>query len=159
MSSGKAILTTKGSYDFLDTNNKKISSTISLDLGTLSLAGEIRMLDNTLYGMLTKVPTIAFFPTLSSVENKWFSTPYNFGDSQSISNPLASLTGTSSNILDKLTADQKEHIYKMFQDAHLIKTVQRLSPEMVGGELSYNFTFDLYRNGISAYLQTLKSEL
>jgi hypothetical protein len=62
-----------------------------------------------------------------------------------------------SNITDKLTADQKEHIYEMTRDAHFVKTVARFSPETVGGVLSYNFTFDLDRAGINTYLTALKN--
>jgi hypothetical protein len=157
LSSDKAIITTKGSYDFSDANNKKNSAVISLDLGALSIAGETRIINNTFYGILTKAPTIAFFPMMSSIENKWLSMPSPYGDNQSASAPFSSSPLLGSNISDKLTADQIQHIYDMTRSASFIKTVKRFSPETVGGELSYHFSFDLDRDGITAYLQSLKS--
>jgi hypothetical protein len=156
-SPGTASITAQGSYDSSNTNNKKASSVISINMGAFSLGAEIRILDNTFYGVLTKTPTIAFIPTLSSLQNKWFSIPYKSTDGTLANNPLSSISQMGSSITDKLTADQKEHIYEMTRSAHFVKTVARLSPETVGGVLSYNFTFNLDRDGINAYLIALKN--
>jgi hypothetical protein len=120
VSTSTATITAQGSYDSSNTNNKKASSVISINVGVFSLGAEIRVLNNTLYGVLTKTPTIAFIPTLSSLQNKWFSVPYTATDGTTVNNPLSSISMMNSSIIDKLTADQQEHIYEMTRDAHFL---------------------------------------
>jgi hypothetical protein len=67
-----------------------------------------------------------------------------------------SLSPVDPNLTSKLTPEQKDYIYKLSRSAHFIKTVKRLAPETVGGDLSYHFIFDFDRAGINAYLQSLK---
>ena len=129
--SSNLIITTKGSYDFSDPNSKKGSAIISADLGTISLGAEIRVINDTFYGVLTKAPTISFFPVLSSYVDKWVSIPYKSADGKPLNNPLTSVTATSTNITDKLTADQQEHIYQMTKDASFVKIIKRFSPETI----------------------------
>jgi hypothetical protein len=162
LSANKIIVTTKGSYDVSDKNNPKSSSVISVDLGALSLEAEIRALDKTLYAEITKVPDAfsvgisMFVPNFSSYVNKWFSFPLTSQSGQGMNNPLASLSPIDTSLTDKITGEQKDYLYKMFRDAHFIKAVKKLSPEIITGELSYHFTFDLDRAGISSYLQSLQ---
>ncbi|MFA5841185.1 MAG: hypothetical protein WC847_02860 [Candidatus Paceibacterota bacterium] len=158
VSDNKANFTTKGNYDNSDGKNIKSSTVVSFDLGKLSLAAEIRFVNDILYGTLTKVPVIPFMPIdLSKLENKWVSFPFKSEDGKDISNPISSLSPVDPTIVDELTPDQKENIYKMFRNAHFIKAIKKLPPETVGGELSYHFIFDFDREGITAYLETLKS--
>lgn len=159
--SSKFIITTKGSYDVSDKNNPKSLAVISADFGTLSLAAELRVLNSTLYGELTKAPTIGFFPMFSSYENKWFSIPLKSENNQVANNSVgllsvSSLSSVGTSILDKITPEQKDHLYQMFQNAHFVKTTQRFSPETINGVLSYHYGFDLDQAGISSYLQSLK---
>ncbi len=154
---GKLSLTTTGLYDVSDPENTKGSSFISINLGSLSLAAEIRVLNDTLYAELTNAPVIAFFPMLSSYQNKWISFPYKGQNGQVTGNPLSSSLGIDTGIMSKLSPDQKDHVYQMLRNASLLKTVKRFSPEEIGGALSYHFSFDLDQAGIAAYLQSLKS--
>lgn len=156
INSKKMSLTVKGSYDISDPKNTKSSTVVSASIGLFSLGAEFRVLNETLFGILTKAPTLDFLPMLSSYENKWVSFPLKSENGQDVSNPLASVTGIDPNITNKLTQEQKDHIYKISRDAHFVKMVKRFTPETVGGELSYHFLFDLDREGITAYLKTLK---
>ena len=150
-------LTSKGSYDSSDSENFKGSSTISFNAGSSSVEAEFRVLNKTLYAVLTKAPAIAFLPVLTPYENKWITFPLNESSSGSIaSNPIPMMSPINPDIFNKLTTEQKDHIYQMTRDAHFVKTVQRLSPETIGGESSYHFIFDLDREGIVAYAQALK---
>jgi hypothetical protein len=155
--SNKLSVTAKGSYDGSDPKNLKSDAVISFTMGSFSAGAEIRVLNDTLYGVLTKAPTIAFFPVLSAYENKWFSVPYKSENGHVASNPVTSLSPIDPNVTDQLTTEQKDHIYKMSQDAHFIKMVKKLPLETIGGELSYHFIFDLDREGIRAYLESLKA--
>ncbi|MEI7709470.1 MAG: hypothetical protein WCI76_02035 [bacterium] len=132
----------RGSYDLADRNNVKHSSTLSLGLGSLSLESEFKLINKIFYVKLTKYPLMAkmFLPTLSTYENKWFSLPYE----------------ATKAVSGELTADQKDKITKLSENAHLIKALAKLSPETVSGEPSYHFSFDLDRGGIVAYINSLK---
>lgn len=150
-------LTVKGSYNLADSGNLKSSNVISIDAGPSSLAIEARILDNVMYASMVKAPTgMDLFSDISSYENKWISFPYNSKDGQMASNPLASFSGINSGLFDKLTPEQKEYVYDLSSKASFIKTVERLSPEKIGGELSYHFIFDLDREGIRSYLESIK---
>ncbi len=158
LNSTQLTFTAKGSFDTTDTNNIKLSNAFSFDVGSLSVAAEIRLLDNMFYGDLTKVPVAfaVFVPNLASYENKWYSFPYkNTGDELN-ANPLTGASGISSNIFSKLTEEQKDAIYKITSSAHLITTVKKLPVETISGDASYHFQFDLDRAGIVAYFQSLK---
>ncbi|MFA6353369.1 MAG: hypothetical protein WCW93_00305 [Candidatus Paceibacterota bacterium] len=158
LSSNKVIFTTKGSYDISDKNNLKSSMILSIDGGDVSIAAEFRMLNDTLYGALTKVPSAVtlFLPMISSYENKWFSVPFKSTNGQAVDNPIASFSNIDISVVDKITPEQEERLYQMTRDASFIKVVKRFSPETITGEMSYHFTFDLDREGISSYLQSLK---
>src|SRR3989344_837007 len=149
-------ITSKGSYDGSDPKNFKNSSVVSVDLGSSSVAGEIRMLDDTFYGVLTKAPALGIVPMFSSIENKWFSFSYKSEGKQVVGNPLAAFVGGNMNIMDKMTDNQKEDIYRMSRNAHFVKAVKKLSPETIGGVSSYHFIFELDRDGINSYLSLLK---
>ncbi len=152
-------LTSKGAYDFIDTNNGKISSLISIDAGMFSTAVDLRMLDNNLYGEIVKAPSISFASMLTEYENKWFSFPFKSGDTQSLSgvvNPVAGIFGIDPSITDSITPAQKEQLYQITRNAHFVKMVQRFSPDTISGQSSYHFLFDLDREGIVAYFQSLK---
>lgn len=156
----KFTFTTKGSYDFSDTQNKKMSSVVSVDGGAFSTAGEFRIIGDTFYGQLTKVPSFTLLPLFSQYENKWFSFPIKPGDTQSLTdsfNPVSKITGGDSNIFGKMTPDQKEHLYEMFRNAHLVKEIQRFSPETISGVSCYHFSFELDQAGIIQYLESLKT--
>jgi|GEM_PF-2174237 hypothetical protein len=153
---GSLSFTSKSSYDSRDPANFKDVAVISASLGSLSASGEIRILDNTFYGVLTKAPSLSFLPTSSSYENKWFSFAYKNSSGQTVESPLQAVSPVNTDIFNKLTEDQKTHIYDLSRNARLIKSVKKLSPEVVGGEMSYNFLFDLDREGINSYLASLK---
>lgn len=134
----KFTITAKGSNDTSDTKNIKGSMLLSVDAGAFSLGAEFRVINNILYGQLNKIPAVlALMSRSNSYDNKWFSFPIE------------------TNITSELTAEQKDYVYQITRDAHLIKTIKKLSSETVGGESSYHFAFDLDREGISAYLQSL----
>ncbi len=153
INSKNLVLTTKGSYDVNDGNNPKVDMNLSLTLGTFYATGEIRALDNTLYGTITKMPAALSLLPLSISPSKWFSYPYKAKQSDISNNGLPGLSTLYPNIQDNLTDEQKEHIYELGRDAHLIKQVKKLPMETVGGESSYHFSFDLDREGMLAYLQ------
>ncbi len=154
----KITVAAKGSFDSLDKEKMKSSMLLSVDSGSLSLGAEFRVLDHTLYGQLTKSPvdTFTFMSMLTAYENKWFSFPLKSEDGRVTDSPIGSISGLNSNVIDKITPEQRDYLYKMIRDAHLVKAVKKLSFETVGGESSYHFIFDLDREGISAYLQLLK---
>lgn len=150
----------KGSSDVSDTNNLKGSSLISFTMGGyLSAEFELRIINNTFFAALKKAPNLGTFPlpipSISQYENKWFSFPFKLIDGQMTSIPFETMPSVES-LGIKFTAEQKEHLHKMFRDAHLVKTIAKLAPETVGGEPSYHFSFDLDRDAIRSYLQSLK---
>ncbi len=155
----------KGVSDVNDTNNLKISSNISFTLGGyLSTEVEFRLVNNTFYVELKKAPTLANFPlpvpSITQYENKWFSFPVKLINKQITANP-SSLVPSSEDSMpaDIFTTDQKDQLYKIFQSAHLIKPLAKLTPETVGGEPSYHFSFDLDKDAVIAYFQSLKTYL
>ena len=155
----KTSLTVKGSYDFSDTKNKKISSNVSLNGGLFSTVLDFKVVDDTLFGEIIKAPTLSFLPVLAQYEGKWFSFPFKSENAQSLNNslnPISGIVGTDSSIVNKITPEQKESLYQITRNANFIKTVKRFSPETISGELSYHFTFDLDREGINNYLKSLK---
>src|SRR6185369_9994026 len=144
-------LNVKGSSDVSDTKNIKNSSVISINMGSFSLEAELRLINDTIYAQLIKAPDLPSSPVPSYMfEDKWFSFAY-------VNSVLANtFTGSPSTTFDSMfTVDQKDHLYQMFRDAHIIKTVARLNPETVGGETSYHFSFDLDRDGIIIYFKSL----
>lgn len=152
-------LTTKGSYDFSDENNRKISSLFSIDSGLFSGGIELRMIKDTIYGKLVKAPVISIFSMITKYENKWFSFPLKSENSENLNttfNPIIEMAGIDPEIINKITPDQKEQLYKITRDSHLVKIVEKLSPESINGKLSYHFTFDLDRQGIIDYLGSIK---
>ena len=156
--SQKLSLTVKGLSDISDPENFKNSSVISVSMGSFSLEAEFRIVHNIFYAQLTKAPALGILPIpmLSLYENKWFSFPFKSENGQTITNPFSSISGISSKVIDKITPEEKERLYKMFRDAHFVKQTGKLSPETISGESSYHFAFDLDKDGISSYLQSLK---
>jgi hypothetical protein len=158
----KLSFTTKGAYDFLDVKNKKMSALISVNAGLFIVEADIRMINNTFYAQLIKAPKIAFLSFLAEIENKWVSLLLEPGDnlpvdsSSSLVNPVAGIFGIDSSILEKITEEQKEQLYQITRNAHFVKMVQRFSPEVINDNLSYHFLFDIDREGINAYFQSLK---
>ncbi|MCX6751937.1 MAG: hypothetical protein NTZ87_00325 [Candidatus Nomurabacteria bacterium] len=154
--SKKISFTVKGSYDISNLDNLKNSSVLSLDIGSISLGGEFRMVNNILYAELTKVPNLSMLPSsmISPYQNKWFSLPFKTINDEIATNSLgSSFSGVS--IKNNLTLEQKDHLYQMTKDAHLVKQIARLSPETIEGEYSYHYSFDLDREGLVSYLQSL----
>ncbi|MFA6397901.1 MAG: hypothetical protein WDK96_03625 [Candidatus Paceibacterota bacterium] len=154
-------LTTKGAYDFSDSTNRKISTSLSLDASTISGQVDFKIVDNTIYGQLVKIPAqaLAFIPTTTNFENKWFSFPIKPENIQSLTdliNPLSKISGIDSSVIEKITQEQKDKLFEITQNAHFLKMTKRLSPEAINDHLSYHFTFDLDKEGISTYLTTLK---
>ena len=155
----KISVTAGGSYDFSDTNNKKISSKVSVDGGIFSTILDLRVVDSTFFGQLVKAPTISFLPVLLESEGKWFSFPFNSEDAQSLNstlNPINSIIGVDSKVIDKITPEQRENIYQMTRNANFIKTIKKFPVETISGESSYHFLFDFDREGIDKYLNALK---
>ena len=148
----------KVSSDISDLNNLKSSSLISLKMGSFLAEVELRVVNNTIYVQLTKIPDLPDMPVPGYLfENKWFSFPYKTADGKFVSNPFAEMSsGAEKNILNDFTAEQKEHLYQIFRDAHIIKQVAKLNSEEMGGEFSYHFSFDLDNDAIVSYLQSLK---
>ena len=60
------------------------------------------------------------------------------------------------NVLNDFNSSQKDQLYKIFRDAHLVKQIKKLASETIGGEFSYHFSFDLDKDAIVSYLQSLK---
>jgi hypothetical protein len=149
-------ITAQGQYDISDPDNFKNKLVISFLAGSFTPELELRMLEDTLYGKVSKMPALGFFTMLSSIENKWFSIEYKSDDGQITNNPVTAIVGIDTSTMNRLTADQKERIYEMAREAKLIKMVKKFPPETVAGELSYHFMFILDREGIAAYLQALK---
>ena len=155
----KISLTAGGSYDFSDINNKKMLSKVSVDGGLFSTILDLRVVDNTFFGELVKAPTLSFLPVLAKFEGKWFSFPLKSEDTQSLNNsfnPINSIIGVDSKVIDKITPEQKEHLYQITRDANFIKTVKKFPAETISGEPSYHFIFDFDREGINKYFVTLK---
>jgi hypothetical protein len=149
-------ITAKGQYDISDPDNFKNSLVVSVMSGSFAPELELRMLEDTLYGKLSKIPTLSLFTMLSSIENKWFSFKYKSDDGQIANNPVTAIVGIDTSTMNRLTDDQKEKIYEMAREASFIKIIKKLPPETVTGESAYHFTFVLDREGISDYLQELK---
>ncbi|MDP9249150.1 MAG: hypothetical protein M3M85_01400 [bacterium] len=149
-------ITVKGQYDVSDPDNFKNSLVVSFLTGSFVPEFELRILEDTLYGKLSKMPALGFFTMLSSIENKWFSVEYKTDDGQMANNPATAIVGIDTSTMNRLTDDQKERIYEMAREASFIKIVKKLPPETVTGESAYHFTFILDREGISDYLQLLK---
>lgn len=151
--SDKSSFTTKGQYDISDPKNKKFVSTISFDLGSTSATIDLRAVNGTLYAGLTKAPTIAMFPVLTSLENQYVAFPYGANTDTSVP---AMIPGLDPKILTSLTSDQKAGFYKITKNAHFIKITQKLGTETINNDRSYHFTFDLDRAGITQYLSDIK---
>ncbi|HTE48927.1 MAG TPA: hypothetical protein VK675_03415, partial [Candidatus Paceibacterota bacterium] len=155
ISSKQLILTMNGSTDITESQNPKFSSLVSLNVGgAVSMEVELRFINKIFYAKLTKNPTFGTLPVsvpnISPYVNKWYSFP--FAD-KVLANTF---TGSPSATLDSIfTAEQKDHLYQMFRDAHLIKTVARLNPETAGGVSSYHFSFDPDRAGIILFFKSL----
>src|SRR3989344_5423664 len=143
LSAGKLIVTAKGAYDAGDKDNTKGYMFLSVGLGSSPVEGEIRVLDKTIYGAITKAPSVGFLPVLASFENKWISFPYKSEDGQIADNPFSAFPAVDSSIVNKLTPEQEEHLYQLTRDANLIKMVKKLPVEEITGEKSYHFLFDL----------------
>lgn len=139
----------KGYSDVSNSKNLKNSSIVSFDMNPFSFGAELRLIKNIFYAKITKAPTVAsLFTGGESYENKW------------LSFPLDSIPGIDANpVNDLVLQQQKDYLYKMIRDAHLIKQTARLSPEVVGGKSSYHFVFDLDRPGITDYLKSLTEYL
>lgn len=133
------------SYDASDRNDMKVSSTVSVTLGSLSAEAQMIILNNTVYAELTKIPALGILPMpmLETYKNKWFS---------SVNQSL-----TNQNPINQFTAGESNYMQKMFQDAHIIKTSTRLPTETIAGEPSYHFSFDLDREALVVYMQSYKS--
>ena len=157
LSAGKLIVTAKGAYDAGDKDNTKGYMFLSVGLGSSPVEGEIRVLDKTIYGAITKAPSVGFLPVLASFENKWISFPYKSEDGQIADNPFSAFPAVDSSIVNKLTPEQEEHLYQLTRDANLIKMVKKLPVEEITGEKSYHFLFDLDKEGIIAYLQSAEN--
>lgn|SRR3990167_6348804 len=157
LNSKQLSVTVTGSSDITDTNNIKNSSVISVNLGSLSLGAEIRLVDDTLYAELTKVSasmsTLLGVVPITSFENKWYSFSYKpFDKAKDL---VSGLPSADQNMLGNLTTDQKDHLSQIAKDASLIKQTAKLSDEVITGESSYHFAFDLDRPGIVAYLKSI----
>lgn len=152
----------KGASSIWDPKNLKGFLTMSFDAGSVAMKAELRATDNVLYMAVTKIPTLGILPMpplYASYENKWFSIPYEYENGK-LKDPFASLYQyQEKSELDnsfQLTDEQKDHLLKIFQDAHILKTVKKLTPETVDGEPSYHFLFDLDKIAIISYLQSLQ---
>lgn len=156
ITSGQLSLGVKGGYDISDPENVKSANVITLDLGSVSAAGEIRVLDGMLYAAITKAPAIGLLPVLASYENKWIAMPYGSENGQVIENPAMAFSPIDTSIAGKLTEAEKAELARMFRQARIIKVTKKFSPEMMGGALSYHFAFDLDREGIRAFMEDLE---
>lgn len=154
----KVSFTVKGSYDFSNIANKKISSLISLNAGEQSvLSADLRVVENIFYGQLIKLPDFGPMFSISGYQNRWFSFPLKTENVPlSIDGSINEILGISSDVIDKITPEQKEQINQITQNASFLKMIQKLPPETINGELSYHFSFDLDREGISEYFRLLK---
>lgn len=155
-SATKFRLTVTGATDMADTENPKNSSVISLNLGSISSQAEMRLVENMFYAKLAKAPAFGILPIpmVSSYENKWFSVPYNKSTPGVLSNPFSAPSDLSDD--EKITPAQKERLYQIAKSARLIRQTAKLSSEEIGGESSHHFGFDLDREGIISYLDSLK---
>ncbi len=147
-------LTMKGSYDTHDPQDIKANSSFSFVSGTMEGAIELRVVDGSVYAMLTKAPNLGFF-SLKPFENKWIVYPYKAQDGNVISDPLFSQAGIDSQSLSELTDDQKQKLADITRKASFIKVTNKHLPEMVEGVFSYHFEFDLDHQGIIAYIKEM----
>jgi len=155
--SSKMVLTVKGSYDTSDKENIRNETAIDVSIGNLNASGEIRMIGGVMYWKLTEVPSAGIIPIpmLGDVANKWIAVEYK-GNPEALLNPLGALPSSGAKIEEKFTEEQKERIFELFRKARIIKVTKKHSPEEINSVLSYHFAFDLDREGIAAYLNTLK---
>ncbi|MFZ2149548.1 MAG: hypothetical protein WAV15_00065 [Minisyncoccia bacterium] len=149
-------VTVKGAYDISDKENTKGTTAFSASLGAMSLAGEFRFLNDILYSVITKAPTLSMFPIGASIENKWVSIPLKSENGPIPDSPLSALSPVNPNVLGELTDEQKARLFEMLREASLVKTVKKLPPETILGESAYHFVFDLDQEGIRSYLQAVK---
>ena len=144
-----------GVSDISDLKNPKLSSVLSFSMGSILASAELRVLDSTFYGQITKVPTFGLLPIPTLYENKWFSLSFKPEDIEKLKNLASSYPIDLNNITNQFTSEQQDHLLKLFQDANLLKTAKRLNPETVGGEPSYHFSFDFDRGGVISLAQSV----
>lgn len=153
----KVSVTLKGAYDVTTPKDPLFKMNLSLDAGTIAAAGDILAKDKIMYGRLTKLPDLSLIGGgLSDYKDKWYSFPLD-GDTSFLTDlPTQTFAGFNPDELDNLTQDQKDELERITANAHFIKIVKRMTPEVIGGALSYHFTFDLDREGVKNYLADLK---
>jgi hypothetical protein len=153
----KFTFTAKGAYDRSDKENLKNFSEVDVSFGAIDVSVEIRVVGGTLYFKLDEALSAETLtlPFLSGLEREWIAVEYK-GDAGALTNPLGSLAGGSAKIQEQLTEEQKKHLFKLFQQARLIKPGKKFSPEEINGAKAYHFAFDLDREGIAAYLSSVK---
>ncbi|OGI93597.1 hypothetical protein A3A03_00810 [Candidatus Nomurabacteria bacterium RIFCSPLOWO2_01_FULL_40_18] len=147
-----------GASDISNIENPKLSSILSLTMGSILASAELRVLDKTFYGQITKIPDFGNLPvplTLSAYQNKWFSLSFKPGDIDKLKALDQSFQIDSNNFTNQLTPEQRDHLLKLFQDANLMKTTKRLNPETVDGESSYHFSFDFDRDATISFAQSV----
>ncbi len=153
----KVSVTTKGVYDLSRVDDEKISTTISAQAGGLNIEGDVRYVGKTVYAQITKMPTIALIPMLSSFANQWIMFPATANTDSLSGTPLAGFIGIDSSFVSRLTAEQKKHLYDLARNAQFITITKKESPEEINGKLAYHFEFTLNKKGISEYLKQAES--
>ncbi len=150
-------VTMAGTYDLFDEENPKASGSISVDAGAFSVQAEIISLDKTLYGKLTKAPTLGIVVNLNSYLNKWisFSLDKELNPTQSL--PFMSFMGIDQRTINSLTDEQKEKLYDITDKAQFITISKKLAPETINDVNTYHFAFDLNKEGIKKYIDEVAS--
>jgi len=161
--SSKINFTINGASDRSDKDNPKLSSNILFNVGGyISVEAESRLIDNTLYMKLAKMPTLGNFPLpipeFSQYENKWFNFPLKLAGEEAMEDPFYPSISFGDNYpFGELTPQQKDELYKILREVSFIKTVKRLSPETVGGVSSYHFSFDLDKEVLASYIESIQT--
>ena len=155
----KVTLAIKGSFDRSTPDNPKVQGTITATAGSEGAAAEIRVTNKTIYGQITELPSFATMLGMGDQLSKWYSFDYGSDASTLDSVPFTAQVTSGTSALDKLTADQKAHIGSMTASAHLITITKHMVAEKMDGVLTYHFTFDIDRAGITQYVTDLNTYL
>jgi hypothetical protein len=148
-------LTAKGAYDHINENDPKFTTALSIKAGIYEIGLEARSVLDNIYINATKLPVTPWIDT-SKIQNQWLMIPGSGDDVEKYIPSLAS-AGIGKSAFENLTDEQKAHIADMAAKAKFITVTKRYTPEMMNNVLSYHFSFDLDRNGITSFLFDLEN--
>lgn len=149
-------VTMKGAFDKSDTFNLKLNNAIDFSFGAISASLETRMVNNTFYAEVTKMPAISFLGDFSSFTNKWISIPMKSENTAIPTPSVSNFVGVDSSLLENFTPEQKADLAKITESASFIKITKKLAIEQITDGPAYHFSFTLDQEGIRSYLQNIK---